>query len=409
MNGKCQTSERGKNAITVGPTHSGNGGRVLLCVLAAALLLLTGVFPVAAEEYSLWVGGTRVNDENKADILGNGTAVYDPENRTLILKSKGSEISDVYGGSLIYADGIDLTIKTFNGLSLNNVDADSGICVTGDLTIDACGKDVDIRAKTSGVNTSGTFAVTNASAFSVEARREGIRSRNDVLIADCKSVTVKSGIGAERNIMICDVDDVFIDNKNNPGLWSRNGSVSITDGRTLTVNGTYVVYASNGSVTVTGIPYVRATGHLGLYARDDITLGGNVTVITDRFAVRTKAGRIVLEPGYGTLAACGRDHALYAKCGILIPATHGIFIPEKGSIREAAIGDDTVFTVADSDGVATVALIRRMHRVSPDPQNVPILIDHLLNGTPLDGDHDYDGNDVIDGRDLILLQQSIAA
>lgn len=42
----------------------------------------------------------------------------------------------------------------------------------------------------------------------------------------------------------------------------------------------------------------------------------------------------------------------------------------------------------------------------PVPErSVAALIDYLVNDTPLDVDYDIDQNGVIDGRDLILLQQ----
>ena len=42
-------------------------------------------------------------------------------------------------------------------------------------------------------------------------------------------------------------------------------------------------------------------------------------------------------------------------------------------------------------------------------ESVSKLIDYLVNGTPLDDNYDFDRNGVVDGRDLIVLQQAIAA
>ena len=45
----------------------------------------------AITSYPLWVGNTRVNSLNCGNILGNGTASYDPDTQTLTLDNHDAD------------------------------------------------------------------------------------------------------------------------------------------------------------------------------------------------------------------------------------------------------------------------------------------------------------------------------
>ncbi|MBR6360361.1 MAG: hypothetical protein IKS04_01070 [Clostridia bacterium] len=66
-----------------------NVKRVLSILLSLMLVLGTvavgGMTASAAEEYELRVGGVRVTDDNKDDVLGDGTVSYNPVSSTLTL------------------------------------------------------------------------------------------------------------------------------------------------------------------------------------------------------------------------------------------------------------------------------------------------------------------------------------
>ena len=62
-------------------------------------------------EFNIWVGDTRVSTATCADILGDGTASYDPETHTLTLDHPN--ITTTKEDAVIYSDGIDLTVKGF--------------------------------------------------------------------------------------------------------------------------------------------------------------------------------------------------------------------------------------------------------------------------------------------------------
>ena len=74
--------------------------------------------------YDLWLGETQVTYFNKADILGNSTASFDPETNTLTFTTATPAITGLHENVLIWADGIDLTIVRNGSLSLaSGIDA----------------------------------------------------------------------------------------------------------------------------------------------------------------------------------------------------------------------------------------------------------------------------------------------
>ena len=95
--------------------------------------------------YGVWLGNVEATGKNRFDILGDGTAVYDPATSTLTLnepeipgthtKSGGSGYYFMYRPAKIWADGVDLTIK--GKYEIDDRDVSYGIAVTnGDLTLD---------------------------------------------------------------------------------------------------------------------------------------------------------------------------------------------------------------------------------------------------------------------------------
>ena len=59
--------------------------KLIILGLAVSLLLTLWIGSALAASYDLWVGGVQVTDSNKANILGDGTAQYDPSTATLTL------------------------------------------------------------------------------------------------------------------------------------------------------------------------------------------------------------------------------------------------------------------------------------------------------------------------------------
>ncbi len=87
------------------------------------IFMVMAFFPIksqAATEYSLWVGGTKVTDDNKDDILGDGTCSFDPESNTLTLNN--ANITGAHSSSNIYVanpniSDLKISLKGTNSLS----------------------------------------------------------------------------------------------------------------------------------------------------------------------------------------------------------------------------------------------------------------------------------------------------
>lgn len=148
---------------------------------------LTAKF-VQVTQYDLWVGGTQVDETNKDDIPGvtgeNAKASFDPATNTLTLEN----VTGVTGstmGSLITAEGIDLTIK--GSAVLADASTDMGIQVApGSLTLDG---DFNFSAGSYGIYVYKDITVAKGSlfaegwAYGVYSARGGIKVNSGELEA----------------------------------------------------------------------------------------------------------------------------------------------------------------------------------------------------------------------------------
>lgn len=127
------------------------------------------------KQYDLWLGSTRVTDENKNNILNdNGSAKFDPDTNTLTLD--GSTIKGEYDNCKIYAD-MPLTIKgTYH---LTDVETDTGVRANGAL--DLAGT-FTLRGKSFGVY--GTDGVTISSGSLYASGEEAAIMSNTTITFD---------------------------------------------------------------------------------------------------------------------------------------------------------------------------------------------------------------------------------
>ena len=118
---------------------------LLLCFGA---LVPTTVSASAEEDVVLWVGGVEVTKENSADILGNQTATYDFDSKTLTLKNatitEGYLLDEVYVG--IYCENqLNIVLEGENSLSIPDGSVSTcGIAVQYDLTIEGDSLVIDL-------------------------------------------------------------------------------------------------------------------------------------------------------------------------------------------------------------------------------------------------------------------------
>ena len=168
--------------------------KLIILGLAVSLLLTLWIGSALAASYDLWVGGVQVTDSNKANILGDGTAQYDPSTATLTLNN--AHITNTYGGNIIYAEGIHLTITGSANLegdasvthaifSLKNASKGGSLTIKGNITAKALNMSACIYAHTNIIISGATVEATGGSI--------GMDAEDSIYITD--STVTASGSG----------------------------------------------------------------------------------------------------------------------------------------------------------------------------------------------------------------------
>ncbi|WP_026524090.1 Ig-like domain-containing protein [Butyrivibrio sp. MB2005] len=98
-----------------------NKSRLIMVTLfiVALFMLYPSRIVKASDYYNLWVGETQVSSDNAGNILGNGTASYNPDTNTLTLEgsnitSSYSKNGNTYG---IYSELDSLTVSGYGSIS----------------------------------------------------------------------------------------------------------------------------------------------------------------------------------------------------------------------------------------------------------------------------------------------------
>ena len=208
----------------------------------------------AAEEYDVWVGGTRVTSDNKNNIPAaegyeqySGTASYDPSTETLTLnnyiyKGTGNFIrnaSTMVGG--VYS-------QTQNTLTII-LKGNNSITVTGE---NSNGSSYGIRAGNGGVTFKGDGTL-NVESAEVDATRD---------YADSVAVSTADGINIEGGT----INALAKKGADSVGISSSLGAIYISGGRVSAVAGEATI-ESIGMRAATSISvgenaeYVEASGY----------------------------------------------------------------------------------------------------------------------------------------------------
>ncbi len=313
----------------------------------------------AATEYPVWVGGTQVTDANKDDILGDGKVSYTPGEGSGTLTITGTPaITGLVEGTLIYADGIDLTINAASGLMLNSTG--SGVYVNGDVTING---DASINTTGISINCRGDVTITG-SLTATAGGTYTVFSNGNISIGGNVNVenTLESGDGLRASSGNISIGGDAKVTAGAYALYSGNGSVTINDDADLTtgING-YPVYSWK-DVTITGNLTAETSSYYIIYVNNggNISIGGSVDAKTTNAngdGLRTPNGKITMTSGVWDITA--GNYAFYAKNGIEIPSTHEVTLPDGGEINQVTVDDNTFYTVTEADGsnVAAHAVI----------------------------------------------------
>ena len=275
--------------------------------------------------YQLWLGETQVTERNKDDILGDGTASYDPETKTLTFTGE-LEITEAYGTyGNIYADGMDLNLVVNGDLNLSA--ADFGILVLH-----------------------GALIIGGTGRLAVNSNKWGIYAYGGVTV---NGATVTSNAGSSDNAY--------------HALGAAGGDININGG-TITLSGPHGIWVqgSGNSIRITG-GFVTADGSVdAVYWSDGTFTLGTAMQITSPVGAAigansimngsSPAKHVVIEPTVSyDLWVCGTQVTTLNKADILgngkvsfDPATNTL------TLNNANLTSTTVTSATVHNGVWSV-------------------------------------------------------
>lgn len=332
-------------------------------------LTLYAKWTETVETYGLWLGEIQVDENNRDDILGDGTASYDPETKTLTFTVTEPAIQGLFEESLLgtkYRAEIwclhELNIQTPGELRLTNqstygnvmnwvsymIRVNGPLSVNGDLTIDC----------------DATYGVS------------------------CSALTVNGSVSI----------DIKHNSDGDGALVSCVGDVHIAGDFTGSTRTSRGLYFTNGTLRVDGNVTIRnshASGW-GIYGGVDAT---------------ELAGTVIVGPGAWDVEAYV---AIRAKTAIVIPETHRITTPAGGLVKE--YGGIFTITVPDGSSMASHVIIVPAGDINRDGEvnalDLMLLRKYLVD-LPIEGVFDevaadLNGDGVIDILDLVRLRKVLA-
>ena len=276
------------------------------------------------ERYKLWLGDTQVHSDNRADILGDGKASYDPDTHTLTLDNPA--ISGQTSGAAIYSEHIDLKVA---GSATVSTTASCGIKVMyGSLAFDGnfnfTGSEYAMWA-TNGLRLGQTIDITSPEG----AKYNQIGKESTVYESDgntvATSVTVqnldkyKIWLGTTQ-VTSLNRDDILGDgtaryDADTRTLILQNPTISGTGSQSkifaqntdLTICGSYAMsaaesnfglYISGGTLRLSGDLTFRGSS-MGIVTDDNLYLRGHIRAYGDYAGIQAPKG-ITLEHGLTT-------------------------------------------------------------------------------------------------------------
>ena len=218
---------------------------------------------VSKTVYPLYLVNTQADSFNCSDILGDGTASYDPASRTLHFASSEPDFGNAYGSALIYWTGEDgLTVEAPQGLHLTGNATYCAYAASGDITFNG-DLLLDIPTESNGIwgmknvtvngNVNGTvkaIALYGYNGLTVNgsvnvANQDSIRTvfsmGRAVITGDFTAagygIDAAGGISIGGNVIITSTG------ASNRGLQSGNGGISVGGSFDFSSKALYVAWA----------------------------------------------------------------------------------------------------------------------------------------------------------------------
>ena len=221
--------------------------RIFSLLLTLALLLGTAVFTAipasaAVHNYGIYVGGIQVNEDNAADVLGDGTVSYDAATNTLTLS--GANITEVHTSDIftagIYAEIADLTIKLVGENRITVPIHDGGMPDGSEVAV-ASTKNIEISG--TGKLWSNTYVVTSMQDIAIKNCEI---SSDWICLSAMGDVTVEDAtISGKAGLVGTNTGDITLKNTNVPdggnyiGIYTETGDITI-ENCNVTIHGAAV-------------------------------------------------------------------------------------------------------------------------------------------------------------------------
>ena len=244
-------------------------------------------------EYPLWVGAVKVNSANRGNILGDGTASFDPDSKTLRLNN--ANIRNAHNYYNIHTENMDLNVELSGSSSLSNYA--TAIYVQGNLNI-----------------TGGSLTAT-CSNQSIYANNITIRGSVINAIA-----TSNYAINCSGNLTI------------------TNSSVTATSDESNAI--------STGTLTINGESRLYARSATSAVIMNGITIGEGLAITTPE-AGYFSGGYICDSTGNNAGSVVIEQVSKYA---ITCPADPGAGGTVSADITSAAVGTKVTLTVTPTSG-----------------------------------------------------------
>ena len=258
--------------------------------LAFAMVMLPASAFADTSYYDLYVNGEQFTSDNLTIECGEGTATFDPATHTLTLDNASITNTIDYGG-IDSKLTTDLTIA-LQGSNSITFDDNIGIMATGNVEITGSGSlEINVKGETrDGMSVAGNVSVRETSLVINAPGGIGIASNGTVSLdnAQATSAALYAGIDA-INLIIENgsvVDISATEDRCNAAFISPRGGAT---GGNIRISNSNVVAKSvypglfaDGNLSISGASVQStSTADAALWARGDLTIGGNAHVTLD--------------------------------------------------------------------------------------------------------------------------------
>lgn len=363
--------------------------RILAVILAAVLVLcLLPTAAFAANAGEVWVNGVNiVTDPDHSIECGTGTAVYDPEEKTLTLTDAQITNANLNSKGIDVAADIDLNIilvgsntssknilangnLTISGKGSLNVTLTSFDCIAsnGNLVIDGATLILSTSENGGGILSEGSVTIQNEADVTSSGLYYGIQATNGVSVSDskvsaastetnCNAILVTAGAFTATNSEVTassyypaifansgitlSGSKVDATSTNDAGIFTPR-ELTISNSSDVTVKGSAGL-VSNGDMTITDSKVTIPESNVGISARANLEISGSELSIKSKNAAIDARNAVDLENCTGTIQNVGVPNG---DGGDII---YGTSVSVMGKLNIS--GAKTNLTIQGSDGI----------------------------------------------------------